>query len=206
MELASITAQTARSSSGKVQLLIAQLMAIAMERRRYDSPFGFEEFAYLSGAFALPRYTNQTLDLLELLQNTLDLPTHSWFNAEWYVHALSVLQNNSFTFDTRPEDPYPHLLGGGSGVFPLASMLNHQCTPNAEWYFDVPKYGNSIRVRALRDIRPREQIFISYSASAMSNDLEVRALFFKAYSFECSCPRCVQDQRRKEGKSYKKNP
>jgi tetratricopeptide (TPR) repeat protein len=197
--LASLVVKNARSPSGKLHLLVAQLMAIAMEKEVYHSPFAFEELAHLSAAFAHPRHVNQALDLLEVLQDTLDLHRRSWFDAEWYVHAMSVLQNNSFTFATRLEDPYPHLSGGGSGVFPLASMLNHRCTPNAEWYFDVSKYGNTIHVRALENIQPGEQIFISYSgAAAESDDPEFRKNIFAAYSFECSCSRCARDRLQKE--------
>jgi hypothetical protein len=86
----------------------------------------------------------------------------------------------------------------GVAVFPALSRINHSCAPNASWAYASgrPVAGGArqrIAVRALRDVRAGEQIWVSYlepgAARAMSA-AEKRAVFRESWGFACRCPVC----------------
>ena len=74
----------------------------------------------------------------------------------------------------------------GIGVYPLLSMVNHSCVPNACVEFS----GKSCSLRALRPIAVGEQVYISYIDVFVP--LETRQSQLKeGYYFPCSCPLCT---------------
>ncbi|XP_074505396.1 protein-lysine N-trimethyltransferase SMYD5 [Sebastes fasciatus] len=79
----------------------------------------------------------------------------------------------------------------GSGLFLLQSSCNHSCIPNAEASF--PDNNFLLRLSALSDINPGEEICISYldccqrDRSRHSRHKVLR----ENYLFVCSCPKCV---------------
>lgn len=82
------------------------------------------------------------------------------------------------------------------GLFPMTSMINHSCVPNCAHYF-VFENGRTPRLvmRAVKDVSIGEEICYSYvplyqSTSARQQQLQ------GAYSFACSCTRCVLNQGR----------
>mmetsp|Transcript_4629 Transcript_4629/g.6980 ORF Transcript_4629/g.6980 Transcript_4629/m.6980 type:complete len:378 (-) Transcript_4629:52-1185(-) len=66
-----------------------------------------------------------------------------------------------------------------------ATAANHSCTPNIWPQF----YGIRLVYRALREIKPNEELCIEYVDSALSKSAR-RALLCKGYDFFCICPRC----------------
>ncbi|AQK63624.1 Histone-lysine N-methyltransferase ASHR1 [Zea mays] len=80
----------------------------------------------------------------------------------------------------------PELRPLGTGLYPVISIINHSCVPNAVLIFD----GRTAYVRALQPINKDEEVSISYIETATvtkkrNNDL-------KQYFFTCTCPRCVK--------------
>jgi len=79
----------------------------------------------------------------------------------------------------------------GSGLFLLQSSCNHSCIPNAEAAF--PENNFLLHLSALTDIKPGEEICISYldccqrDRSRHSRHKTLR----ENYLFVCSCPKCV---------------
>ncbi|XP_057378366.1 SET domain-containing protein SmydA-8-like [Daphnia carinata] len=72
------------------------------------------------------------------------------------------------------------------GVFPLASMMSHNCVSNMNHVID----GNyQMTVRASVPIMRGEQVFSSY-ALALEGTRERRALLRQSKLFECDCIRC----------------
>ena len=71
------------------------------------------------------------------------------------------------------------------GVFPLASLFNHTCTPNmskvllADWVF----------LRAARDISPGEELTQFYCDIRMPVDMRQKELS-DLFGFNCGCGRC----------------
>ncbi len=70
------------------------------------------------------------------------------------------------------------------GLFIEASFLNHSCEPNAGFV----NYGNELQVRAMKTIKPNEEITISYIDLAQSKSC--RALSLKSHFIECKCFKC----------------
>ncbi|XP_062839707.1 histone-lysine N-trimethyltransferase SMYD5 isoform X1 [Anolis carolinensis] len=79
----------------------------------------------------------------------------------------------------------------GSGLYVLQSCCNHSCIPNAETSF--PDNNFILHLTALEDIRPGEEICISYldccqrERSRHSRHKVLR----ENYLFVCSCPKCL---------------
>ena len=71
------------------------------------------------------------------------------------------------------------------GVFPVASLFNHTCTPNmskvllADWVF----------LRAAREISPGEELTQFYCDIRMPVDMRQKELK-DLFGFTCDCPRC----------------
>lgn len=65
--------------------------------------------------------------------------------------------------------------------------MMHSCTPNAAVHFDVPTFSSHLR--ALRDIKKGEEIFVSYCD--ISETTAVRQEKLAPYGFVCKCARCT---------------
>ena len=79
----------------------------------------------------------------------------------------------------------------GIGIYPLSSMINHSCDPNAHVYFDA---SGVINIQASRNIEMGEEIHISYGCVHSSLDKPKRIqLLMENYYFECSCPACENE-------------
>ncbi|DBB01084.1 hypothetical protein WJX77_011591 [Trebouxia sp. C0004] len=125
-----------------------------------------------------------------------------YFGAEkwqkWKVAARKLASQdriNSYGI-MAPLGPHGERRIRGSGVYPMSSLLNHDCMPNVARYdyFDGPQEDNSIvEFRALHDIPADTQITQSYFPLSWS--FEDRQQRCKAqYGFTCSCDRCQVEQ------------
>ena len=74
----------------------------------------------------------------------------------------------------------------GAAVFPLASGLNHSCSPNCEIAYVE---DNSVIVVVTTDVALGEELTISYVDVDGTED-ERREELSEVYGFECTCPRC----------------
>jgi len=75
----------------------------------------------------------------------------------------------------------------GSAVYLNAAMLNHSCRPNAFPIFE----GRVLQIKALRQIKKDEEIFISYSDSKLTTAERQEALW-NIFRFKCTCPLCTK--------------
>ena len=80
-------------------------------------------------------------------------------------------------------------MGKGGGIFLTASRINHSCTPNAYFAWNVNIQRET--VHAIVDIQPNEEICINYSYS--HSDVYSRQQKLKAYGFDCDCAPCLQN-------------
>ncbi|XP_052148464.1 histone-lysine N-methyltransferase ASHR1 [Oryza glaberrima] len=81
----------------------------------------------------------------------------------------------------------PELRPLGTGLYPVLSIINHSCVPNAVLIFE----GQTAYVRALQPISKNEEVSISYIETAATTMKRQDDL--KHYYFTCTCPRCVKD-------------
>ncbi|KAG5636026.1 hypothetical protein H0H81_009349 [Sphagnurus paluster] len=75
---------------------------------------------------------------------------------------------------------------GCTGVFNVASYLNHSCTPNVTQTFS--RKTLSMQVRALRNIKKDEELFMSYCD--VGDPTAVRQKQLQSYGFQCTCRVC----------------
>lgn len=72
-------------------------------------------------------------------------------------------------------------------LFPVAGLMNHQCTPNANHHFED---GETIVVTAARAIAQGEEIVTSYTKLLWST-LARQVFLAMTKKFTCACARCL---------------
>ena len=94
--------------------------------------------------------------------------------------VLSIIRVNSMTCGP-PYEP-----DRDSGVWIQASYINHSCDPNCEVSF----HGDLLVLRALRDIKDGEQLFLNYVPLKVSKSKR-REMLKANWGFECHCGACT---------------
>lgn len=79
------------------------------------------------------------------------------------------------------------LRGYGAGLYPLAALINHSCSPNCCQTFCT---GGAIEVRAMRDIEEGEEATISYVDVAQHMSIRKQELLTR-FLFDCTCKSCT---------------
>lgn len=72
-------------------------------------------------------------------------------------------------------------------LFPEIAMLNHDCRPNAAYFFDEQTMTQY--VHAIRDIQPGEEITITYIDN--EKDRKTRLARLQNWGFQCNCLSCT---------------
>ncbi|XP_014865912.1 PREDICTED: histone-lysine N-methyltransferase SMYD3 [Poecilia mexicana] len=80
----------------------------------------------------------------------------------------------------------------GVGLYPSLSLLNHDCRPNCVMVFE----GERLQLRAVQDIRPKDELTISY-IETLSLTEERQKQLEEQYHFVCHCQRC--NSKKEEG-------
>ena len=75
----------------------------------------------------------------------------------------------------------------GTGIYPFASLLNHNCRPNALWQ---TYKKNVVIIRAQEHIKKGQEIFIAYLDTTMESK-DRKDELFKNYGFYCDCGGCA---------------
>ncbi|XP_021900600.1 histone-lysine N-methyltransferase ASHR1 isoform X2 [Carica papaya] len=75
----------------------------------------------------------------------------------------------------------------GTGLYPVVSIINHSCLPNAVLVFE----GRVAVVRAVQNIPKGSEVSISYIETAGSTMTRQKVLK-EQYFFDCTCPRCIK--------------
>ncbi|KAH7070129.1 hypothetical protein FB567DRAFT_564860 [Paraphoma chrysanthemicola] len=75
-----------------------------------------------------------------------------------------------------------------SALFPEIAMLNHDCRPNAAYFWDEQMMTHY--VHAIRDIQPGEEITITYIDNEKDRKTRMKRLQ-KSWGFKCSCSACT---------------
>ncbi|KDP32756.1 hypothetical protein JCGZ_12048 [Jatropha curcas] len=75
----------------------------------------------------------------------------------------------------------------GTGLYPVVSIINHSCLPNAVLVFE----GRLAVVRAVQHIPKGAEVVISYIETAGSTMTRQKALK-QQYFFTCTCSRCIK--------------
>lgn len=102
-----------------------------------------------------------------------------------------IASTNSFDIDPDDDDPDQH--HSLFVLFPSIARMNHACRPNAEYRFDPPTLSQAIT--AARDIRPGEEITLSYINPLLPRTRRVAKLQ-KNWGFACDCAACTAPDAR----------
>ncbi|KAF2835493.1 SET domain-containing protein [Patellaria atrata CBS 101060] len=123
----------------------------------------------------------QLLEKIEVLsKGALEISgTQNAFNEGIAQEIFAKVLTNSFALITPTYDPL------GICLDPLLASANHSCDPNAFIVMDGPE----VSLRALKDIKGDQEVFISYIDS--SNPFYRRQSELKSrYHFTCACSNC----------------
>ncbi|XP_011496156.1 PREDICTED: SET and MYND domain-containing protein 5 [Ceratosolen solmsi marchali] len=105
---------------------------------------------------------------------------------------IQVDKNIDRIYDEMDEVVGTFLNCEGSGLYITQSKLNHSCVPNATVEF--PYSNNILTIRAARDIKPQEEICITYLDECQlerSRHSRQKALS-SLYLFSCKCAKCEE--------------
>jgi hypothetical protein len=92
----------------------------------------------------------------------------------------------------------------GTGLYPMMSLLNHDCNPNTSMEFLAD--CNVVSLVATRDIHMHEELSIAYVPTEGS--IEERHDGLLEYGFLCQCHTCETEMtmaKKKKKKKKKKN-
>ena len=120
-------------------------------------------------------------------------------DVEQAVQNLSAVQHKAYMGLQCPDHPGKSpvvriweancfKMGKGAGIFLRASRINHSCTPNAHFAWNV--YIQRETVHAMVDILANEEITISYCYP--HTDVYHRQQRLEPYGFDCKCDPCSQ--------------
>jgi len=132
-------------------------------------------------AFLLPCFTRLDPATQEDFLNLANSHT-----ADGSGPILGVIRTNGFEV-AGVIDPEPN--GEYAAVCKIMCRINHSCSPSADRLFDVASF--SFQLRATRDIKQGEEIFVSYC-----NVLEKaadRQEYLASYGIKCICTSCLPD-------------
>ncbi|CAN1239993.1 Histone-lysine N-methyltransferase ASHR1 [Linum grandiflorum] len=118
--------------------------------------------------------------MANLVNLILQLP-ESEINIKEIAQNFSRLACNAHTICDSELRPI------GTGLYPVISIINHSCLPNAVLVFE----GNSAVVRAVQPVSEADEVLISYIETAGSTVTRQKALK-EQYFFTCGCLRCIK--------------
>ncbi|CAK6980170.1 N-lysine methyltransferase SMYD2-B-like isoform X2 [Scomber scombrus] len=111
----------------------------------------------------------------------LDLPDHKDL-----LTLLSQVSCNGFTIE---DDELSHI---GTAIYPDVALINHSCLPSVIVTYD----GMSAEVRAVKDMKPGDEVLISYIDLLYPTDDRNNRLR-ESYYFTCDCQECKSKSKDK---------
>ncbi|KAF6728329.1 N-lysine methyltransferase SMYD2-B [Oryzias melastigma] len=104
----------------------------------------------------------------------LEVPSHRDL-----LTLFSQVACNGFTIE---DDELSHM---GTAVYPDVALINHSCLPSVIVTFN----GTKAEVRAVQDMKPGDEVLISYIDLLYPTD-DRKSRLRESYYFTCECPEC----------------
>ncbi|XP_058469156.1 N-lysine methyltransferase SMYD2-B [Solea solea] len=120
-------------------------------------------------------------ELHRFYSKNLDFPDHKDL-----LTLFSQVACNGFTVE---DDELSHL---GTAVYPDVALINHSCLPSVIVTYD----GTSAEVRAVRDMKPGDEVLISYIDLLYPTD-DRNTRLRESYFFTCDCQECKSKSKDK---------
>lgn len=110
-------------------------------------------------------------------EKDVDLSEHIAMNYEDQAAVQLKFGSNSFNMTAHT-----------SGIFPIASRMNHSCIPNV--YHTWNQHINRLTVHALQNIAQGEELLTTYIPAILTWDQRNDDEHLGHYGFTCDCPAC----------------
>ena len=101
---------------------------------------------------------------------------HNNFDKSWSPF-LGIVKTNALPLGSEATE---------GGIFPVASRINHACSPNCQHTWNANRGEETIH--AVRDLAEGEEITIAYSETGPSKQRRIRLK--EEFNFECMCSLC----------------
>ncbi|KAB5558025.1 hypothetical protein GE09DRAFT_1173128 [Coniochaeta sp. 2T2.1] len=162
------------------QLIMANTASLVFDYGAYES-LSEEEYLALQASAVDSLPPNHR-------QHVLNMSTHDEdANHLTYPELVEKLTSTN-AFDVDPAEDDPDQDNKFFTIFPEIARMNHDCRPNADYYFDLDSLSQY--VHAVRDIYPGEEITVTYLDPTMSQRARSEKLLSN-WGFQCSCPSCT---------------
>lgn len=181
---------------------IQSLLELHKSSKRF-SLFDFEDIENdknkISVLSSLTISDNSKIPITEGMKKTFNFPPFNeyWKTMEERDNVVDIFHRNLRILNTNLlelgaahyENQQWYAKSVGSGIFPFASMFNHNCDPN----INRVTFNNQLVFYVARPIKAGEQLFISYGYFFSRIDKIERSNGLIKYSFECDCYACRKD-------------
>ncbi|EGT33626.1 CBN-SET-3 protein [Caenorhabditis brenneri] len=150
-------------------------------------------FPDIGETFKLPKIQRAIKEIVISLEND-----ENWgrldFNARrmTFVKGLRIMAErcakNAHTIYSISQKESDDELPIGAGLFPIASIFNHSCTPNVFAFFERNTF-----IFVSRGVKAGEELVDSYGVTYQQNTLQQRTEFLASVSgFQCHCYSCEE--------------
>ncbi|KAI0668113.1 hypothetical protein C8Q78DRAFT_1048443 [Trametes maxima] len=160
------------------------------------------------GDKATPTVMNSMFNVLDTAVGVLQPLNRQWFlglanckrhSTYPYTEAWGIMETTAL-----PTGPFPDAPGGYAAVGRDMSRVNHSCTPNADFQWDIETL--TFTLRALKPIEYGEEIFISYLASAevLAPRDARNSILTERWNFKCTCDICSRTGNRQIASDFRR--
>ncbi|KAK3149596.1 hypothetical protein QOZ80_3AG0219600 [Eleusine coracana subsp. coracana] len=180
--IAALTEDRKKMLTPTIRLMVQLVLKRKMQNEKVIPSSGIDNYSLVDGLEShISKVDENQLVLYAQMANLVNLILPSLeLDLKEIAHTFSKFSCNAHTICD------PELRPLGTGLFPIISIINHSCIPNAVLIFD----GRTAYVRALQPISKDEEISISYIETAAVT--KKRQDDLKQYFFICTCLRCLK--------------
>lgn len=132
----------------------------------------------------LQSYTN----IYKFVKLTAHTQLQPLITSELVRTILGTNLTNAFGIWSQPINDAEEKDYFGFAIYPSASFFNHSCDPNLV----KTREGDTLYFRALKDIDPNTELFISYGNYSNEN-VQIRQEQLKEWFFNCLCTKCITE-------------
>ncbi|CAL5188402.1 unnamed protein product [Lathyrus oleraceus] len=129
-------------------------------------------------------------------------PPHMNFSPELAAKVIAIERANSFSL-MEPYSPNgPQRSIKAYGIYPITTIFNHDCIPNACRfdYVEKDEHNTDIVIRLIKDVDAGSEICISYQR--INKDYSTRKrILMEDFGFVCECDRCKIEANWNEGEN-----
>ncbi len=172
-------------------LLVARMLLCCLEDGA-SHPLAHHLVARLT-----PNYSGQHVHYFSLL-NDIALP-NTFLRTQTSIDIFANRAYDTWVLFTIQARIFNNTCGNPMAecLMPLFSLFNHSCEPNVLWGMGVDH--RTVTVRAARDVKEGEQLFVEYDGFMADETLEVRRRKLgKWLEGPCACTRCMREEQEKQ--------